>query len=139
MIEVTGNLWEYPADYRIITTNGTVKKNGQAVLGAGVAQQAVKRYPNLPQELGYSISRVGNIVHTFEQYKLFTFPVKHEWWQEANLELIKLSTHRLSKLILDEFRYLLPRPGCGNGKLNWIDVKPIVESLPNNVFVINYK
>lgn len=35
MIEVKGNLWTYPAEVRVITTNGFVKKNGEAVMGIG--------------------------------------------------------------------------------------------------------
>ena len=32
----TGDLWSYPADYRVVTTNGIIKKDGEAVMGAGV-------------------------------------------------------------------------------------------------------
>jgi len=42
--EVDGNLWEIEADWRVITTNGFVKKDGRAVMGRGVARQALQRY-----------------------------------------------------------------------------------------------
>jgi len=42
------NLWEYPADARVITTNGFVKNNGEAVMGRGCAREAARKYPRLP-------------------------------------------------------------------------------------------
>jgi len=42
MREVTGNLWTYrPAGIRVITTNGTIKASGEAVMGKGCAREAV--------------------------------------------------------------------------------------------------
>lgn len=38
--EVVGNMWAIPADAYCITTNGFVKKNGEAVMGAGCAKEA---------------------------------------------------------------------------------------------------
>lgn len=51
MKEVYGDIWEYHKQgyWIVITTNGFVKKNGCAVMGRGVAKQAVTKYPSLPK------------------------------------------------------------------------------------------
>jgi len=42
MKEVIGNIWNYynKGNWIVITTNGTIKKNGEAVMGRGVALEA---------------------------------------------------------------------------------------------------
>jgi hypothetical protein len=152
MREATGNLWTHPADVRVITTNGFVKKNGQAVMGRGCALEAVKgtRYngawPGLPSILGAIIQSDGNHVSflgacvTPATGILVSFPVKHLWMQKADIDLIKRSAEELARGIAhDGSRIVMPRPGCGNGRLKWEDVKPIIEGiLPDNVVVITF-
>ena len=144
MIEVTGDLWEVAADARVITTNGLVKKNGEAVMGRGVAKQAAERYRELPRLLGERLRQVGNHVSLFifglvsGDELIISFPVKHNWWEKAAPELIKRSAKELVRLA-DKYEWqvvVLPRPGCGNGGLRWEDVKPIVEPLLDGRFVI---
>lgn len=138
MFEVRGNLWTYPADVRVITTNGTVKKNGECVMGRGCAAEAKNKWPELPKELGDHISRRGNIPYYFPRYVLYSFPVKHQWMQQADPELIKTSAKILSSYVdQDEFKVvLLPRPGCGNGGLKWEDVKPVLEPILDDRFYV---
>ena len=33
---------------------------------------------------------------------------------------------------------VIPRPGCGNGRLDWPVVRPLLESLPDTVTVITF-
>lgn len=95
MIEVTGDLWTYPADWRVITTNGTVKKNGECVMGRGCAAEAKKKYLGLALNLGTRIEFYGNVPLVFEQERLVTFPVKHRWYEKADLQLIAKSVSAL--------------------------------------------
>ena len=130
MKEIKANLWEYPADYRVITTNGFVKKGeGKAVMGRGCAREAAKKYPKVPKWLGIVLLNSGNHVHLFP-YHIITFPVKHNWWETADPQLIKQSVHELVNLVdlIGAESIVMPRPGCGNGGLNWEDVKPLLES-----------
>lgn len=62
MKEATGDLWTFPADWRVITTNGFVKKNGECVMGRGCAKEATLRYPRIAKELGNFITLYGNKV-----------------------------------------------------------------------------
>lgn len=136
MIEIVGDMWEVQADARCITTNGSINTKKQCVMGRGTALQASKRYPRLPKELGSAIIGFGNNVHYFMEYKLFSFPVKHDWWEMADLELIQRSYKQLIAL-LDAYphisKVLLPKPGVWNGRLDWEEeVKPLLLSLPQD-------
>jgi hypothetical protein len=138
VIEVRGNLWELPATWRGITTNGMVKRNGECVMGRGCAFQAKERHPEMPRLLGTKIKSGGNNVYLFPTIGLFSFPVKHAWMDDADLVLIASSARQLRGLAEDSPNetFLLPRPGCGNGRLEWAVVKPLLLSLPDNVSVV---
>lgn len=137
MKEVIGNLWAAPTPFKIITTNGTVRKDGRAVMGRGCAYQAAQRYPKLPIQLGLRLAEFGNHVFLFQDFSLITFPVKHHWHERADLDLIAQSVEELKALINTKRAYTMVRPGCGNGHLNWKRVRPLLQSLPDNVFIIN--
>lgn len=128
MIEVVGNLWTFPASVRVITTNGFVRNDGRAVMGRGCALEATKRFPKLPRELGDALHEDGNHVHWFPDYNLVTFPVKHNWWEEADLALIEQSAEELYELYNDITGgdIVLPSPGCGNGRLSWEKVREVI-------------
>lgn len=138
MIVASGNLWRIPADFRVITTNGSIRADGCAVLGRGCAREATQRYPGLASALGARLMARGNRVHFFEAYGLFTFPVKHQWMEKADLDLIRASTEAFASQLLTSARYVMPRAGCGNGRLAWADVEPILAMLPDNVTVVDY-
>jgi len=140
MKETKGNLWEAkPQFIRCITTNGTIKKNGELVMGRGNALQAKQKHPELPKLLGQYIKNSGNIVYYLKEYGIATFPVKHHWQDKADIGLIIQSCYQLNAL-LDSLNKpaVLPRPGCANGKLNWEkEVKPVISTiLSNKVWVI---
>ena len=142
MKEVFGNLWIYLGQSNtnvLITTNGDVKKNGECVMGRGCARQARDTFPGLALELGKLITTKGNKVHQLKSC-LYSFPVKHHYWEKADLKLIRQSALRLKYLATQhpEQKWVLPRPGCSNGKRTWAEVKPLLEDLPDNVHVITY-
>lgn len=128
MIEVKGNLWSYPCDIRAITTNGTIKKNGDCVMGRGCALEATTRYPGIASLLGARIKAQGNVPHMLAE-GLISFPVKHEWHEQADLKLIEQSAKIISAWADVEGwdSIVIPRPGCGNGRLRWAEVKPVLE------------
>lgn len=144
MKEVTGNLWTYPADVRVITTNGTVKKNGECVMGRGCAFEAKEKFPDIAKRLGDQLKRIGNHV-TFLNTNpaVLSFPVKHHWYQRADLDFIARSAGELKGIMGGYGRdtiIVLPRPGCGNGGLRWEDVKPVLEPILDDRFhVIAFK
>jgi len=131
MKEVFGDLWKFDGIIAI-TTNGFVKKDRTYVMGRGCARQTAVRFPELPRKLASRISTEGNRVFYFPEYRLITFPVKHNWWETADLGLIERSARELLRIIevknIKEAVYL-PRPGCGNGRLKWEDVKKILSRI----------
>lgn len=142
---IKGELWDYykkPHTFVLITTNGFVKKDGTAVMGRGCAAEAAKRWPSLPKKLGKRLKRGGNHVYVLMvSGRLMSFPVKHNWWEKADLELIKQSANELAdyakRYLGTGYQFVLPRPGCGNGRLDWSDVKKVLKNLPSNVLVIS--
>jgi hypothetical protein len=143
MFEVTGDLWEYePADAICITTNGFVKADGCAVMGAGCAREATERMPNVTATLGRMLDASGNKVHylgSWNNRAVLSFPVKHHWREHADPELIKTSALKLVEMAdISSFmrNVIIPRPGCGNGRLKWEDVKPVLEPILDNRFRI---
>lgn len=138
MLETTGNLWTTSADWRVITTNGDVKTNGACVMGRGCALEARERFPGIDHVLGRMITGLGNHVHILKA-GLLSFPVKHHWRDPADVNLIRQSAIELLDLHNSGQiggRVLLPRPGCGNGGLNWTEVKPVLEAILDNRFNI---
>lgn len=151
MHESFGNLWHsYDRGYRIcITTNGALNSRGECVMGRGIASQAKERFPFLPLLLGKSIKANGNHVYYFEEYDVYSFPVKHHWAEKADLQLIKRSAEELVFLVnqMEPGRVennlsktvFLPRPGCGNGKLQWQDVLPLLVPILDSRFIVMEK
>lgn len=158
MKEDYGDIWDFQLRYDAIaiTTNGFVKKNGEAVMGRGVALEAAKKYPEFPKHLGQILKEFGNNVWPFsfdqwngeEAYEdiIFSFPVKPEygprgepgWRSKADIGLIKRSAEQLVQY-MDEIhfaRIVIPRPGCGNGGLKWEDVKPVIQPILDDRFTV---
>lgn len=137
MREVEGNIWEYEADCVVITTNGDVRKDGACVMGRGVALQAKTRDPHLAYRIGAALQTIGN--HVYWMGNICSFPVKHHWREKADLTLIERSANELSSLARSRssYTFVMPRPGTGNGGLDWKDVKPLMERLPDNVHIVH--
>jgi len=142
---IRGNIWEFRREgegkYIVIPTNGSVKSNGECVMGRGLAFQAKVKFPNLPKELGERIKQYGNQVFLWTKYRLITFPVKHNWWEKADINLIIESCNQLMEIFKYNLTGLptpvyLPKVGCGNGKLNWSEVEPFLEQLLDDRFIV---
>ena len=142
MREAYGDLWEYPADIRVITTNGIVKNNGAVVMGRGCARQARDKYPGIDKKIGTLITRHGNRAFRIVGTDIATMPVKTHWKNPAEVPIIVRSCMQLVEMA-DKFGWesiVVPRPGCGNGQLSWNMVKPSVEAVLDDRFtVITYK
>jgi hypothetical protein len=141
MREVVGNIWDYHAKghWVGITTNAVTKENGEAVMGRGIALQAAQRFPLLARQLGAKLRHDGNHVYAWPDYRLFTFPTKRHWQNPSPLALIEQSAVELTALIDQgtiQAPIVIPRPGCGNGQLDWKDVGPVLAKIWNDRFLV---
>ncbi len=147
MKEIVGDLWDiYDRDVAasfsmaiVIPTNGTIRNDGANVMGAGLAKDVKQRWPKFPSLFGDRLKAGGNVPYIFPSYRIVTFPVKHNWWENADLKLIRRSamwlgtgeaTSRYEKLYI-------PHVGCGNGHLEWFHVRKVLaEFLGGEKFII---
>tara|TARA_R110002051_G_scaffold258267_1_gene317594 strand:+ start:959 stop:1462 length:504 start_codon:yes stop_codon:yes gene_type:complete len=159
---VKGNLFSVDSDAVAITTNGFIKKDRSAVMGRGCALQASKQIAGLAQHLGNMIALNGNTVQVIHDSPiLISFPVKPShaiydgnnavqhmrnkfhigqripgWACKASQELIATSAHQL-RILTDAKgwqKVAIPRPGCGAGELNWLDIKSILSEILDDRF-----
>ena len=141
MKEIAANLWEIDADLRVITTNGALRRDGACVMGRGCAFEAKTKIPGIDHRLGNLIKSHGNRVMRIGRYDgvvVASFPVKDHWREDADPDLIARSAHQLVALA-DKFGYenvVLPRPGCGAGRLAWRDIRPILDEVLDSRFTV---
>lgn len=140
MLEAVGDLWTYGGEdviARVVTTNGVVRPDGDAVMGAGCALEAKERFPGIDTWLGKMIAKHGN--HVFaarpnpakdRPYWLITFPTKDDYRKPSDKELIYRSAWELRAVAQrDEGStslIILPRVGCGHGGLQWPDISKLI-------------
>lgn len=147
-----GDLWyHYDRGGKVvITTNvGWDLHTRRNNMGAGMALQAARRFPWLPEWYGNFCRlwimrrRVGVVrsvrsVPVVELDRLIFFPVKplldwanpeRSWDQTARLDVIRVS---LTQLTRHQGEIALGFPGCGNGGLKPADVLPLMWTFLQN-------
>lgn len=134
MKEVRGDFWDYAQtgdfDILMVTTNGIVKKNGELVMGAGIAKQFSTLFPTLPKELGARVVKYGNrpFLVKIDDCDILSFPTKEHFAKKSDHNLIARCAKEVCEMReIQNARLLSTRPGCGNGKLLWNDVKRLLE------------
>lgn len=125
------NIWldhQY-GDYAVIPTNTTLRSNGDAIMGAGLALQARSRFRNLEQLYGASL-RAGQSLYVNHDYRLVLVPTKTDWRKPSTWKLIEDAVTALQQLDLP---LAIPLLGAGRGGLNSTDVKNfLIIRFPNN-------
>ena len=164
MRTATGDLWDLvsgdPGSWAVVTTNGCLRADGTLVMGAGIAQQAAARFPQLPAELGRAVAARGNVPAAVLDARMLSWPTKpaaheldgrrHAGWMcaarvrrpECVREVAGLVWRNAPLLVAlaDDLgitsRIYCPPPGCGLGGLNWSDVGPHVARVLDDRFTI---
>jgi hypothetical protein len=114
---------------RCVTTNGVVNNKGYLVMGAGIAKHAKRRFPELPYIFGQNVDERGNHVKIVDNYGIASFPTKHHWKNNSDINLILRSCRELVCFAKNWDYVLLPRPGCNLGGLEWLEVKPLIQQI----------
>ncbi len=143
----TGNIIKADTE-AIVNTVNTV-----GVMGKGIALAFKKAFPNnykiYKQACQDKEFNIGNLLITntgqLRPKYVINFPTKKHWRGKSKIEFVEIGMQELVKEIsLKEIKSIaIPPLGCGNGGLNWSEVKPIIikhlEILMNKVEVIIYE
>lgn len=150
-----GNIYLRPdpsgRDACIVTTNGIIKRNGLAVMGAGIARYCRDTFHGVDRILGEKL-RGGNHCYLLSNYEipcgapgpsrtfaLYSFPTKHDWRDDSDISLIRQSCREMVRLVYEDGiqTVYMPCPGCACGRLDYYqDVRPILMEELNEHFVI---
>lgn len=146
MILEKGDMWSVfnKTDAFMITTNPIRRTDGAVVMGRGIALEAKTRFPNLPYKFGDVLTKYGNnfIGHiaTYESTPIWYFMVKNHWRDNADIGIIASSIFSLRESpLISCSRVDLNFPGIGNGRLNRDSVLYLLEDLPDNIHIWEYK
>ncbi|MEP0868602.1 macro domain-containing protein [Trichocoleus desertorum AS-A10] len=140
----TGNILESTAECLVNTVNC------EGYMGKGIAYQFKLRFPKNNSEYIKACKsgelRIGKIHYYCEDNKLIlNFPTKNKWREKSKHEYIHQGLSELIDLIdsLSIKSIAIPPLGCGNGGLNWSDIRPVIleylEPLSNSVDVFIYE
>jgi len=164
MKTVVGNIWNISTrnDAIVIPVNvGWRARNNKAVMGRGLAREAVRRWPWLQDEWGIYCKTVGADAvplawRTDSKWCRYVvaFPTKPlnveeswlSWRSESSLKLIRDMLPHLNTVALAITKFatehaeplpmiLVPSLGCGNGGLEEKDVLPLMETLAHPNFI----
>ncbi|MGM9551755.1 MAG: macro domain-containing protein [Clostridia bacterium] len=141
MIEyIEGDIFESPAQV-IVNTVNTV-----GVMGKGLALSFKQRYPEMFERYKTACEKhlltIGKLMLFYEaDHWLLLFPTKENWRNPSKLEYIEKGLMKFVQTYAEKniTSIAFPRLGCGNGELDWNDVKPLMErylkNLPIDVYI----
>ena len=135
-----GDIFTSPAQV-IVNTVNTV-----GVMGKGIALSFKQAYPEMFQAYKKACEnktfQMGNLMLWREiDHWVLLFPTKENWRNPSKLEYIEQGLKKFAenymKMSINSIAF--PRLGCGNGGLNWQEVKPLMEMylkpLPIDVYI----
>jgi O-acetyl-ADP-ribose deacetylase (regulator of RNase III) len=141
MIEyIEGDIFNSPAQV-IVNTVNTV-----GVMGKGLALSFKNRYPEMFQSYKLAcdknLMKIGKLMLFYSpDHWILLFPTKENWRYPSKLEYIEEGLSKFVRTFAEKniTSIAFPRLGCGNGELNWEDVRPIMEKylrqLPIDIYI----
>ena len=134
----TGNMFNAPG-LKIVTTNSFITKKERLVMGRGAALELRQLVPDIDLIFGRMIQESCGHLGLYGllmngQYG--AAQVKYNFGDKANISLIAFSMAFLAdEAKTNHYIYNLNYPGIGNGGLDKNIVRPILDILPDNVYV----
>ncbi len=125
---IKGDIFSSPSKI-IVNTVNTV-----GVMGKGIALEFKNRYPDMFQKYKALCDDkkldIGKLVLWKKSSKwVLLFPTKRHWRNPSKMEYIEQGLKKFAenwdKLGANSISF--PRLGCGNGGLNWEEVRPLME------------
>lgn len=141
--ERTGNFFPINTSQKyVIPCNGIIKQRDLLVMGAGLAQTTLEKYPTIAKEAGDYIVRngrkvdVGWIYAPFIVGNFIIFQTKRHFKENSSLELVRKGLYDLELLNISEI-VNIPPIGCGLGGLSSNLVKEeVLKILRKTPFVL---
>ena len=135
MVEyVNGNLFDSKADCLVNTVNC------EGYMGKGVAYQFKCRFPENNKSYVKACKsgalQIGKIHYFVEDgITIINFPTKDKWREKSKLSYIEMGLDAFVKVLpeLQVKKIAIPPLGCGNGGLDWLEVKAILEQKLENI------
>lgn len=123
-----GNLLESKQEALVNTVNL------EGYMGKGIAYQFKKRFPENNKAYIEACKNnnigIGKVFSFKEDGKtIINFPTKDRWREKTKISYIEEGLESLKRLITDKgiSSVAIPPLGCGNGGLEWREVKPLIE------------
>lgn len=137
---VEGDIFNSPAQVLVNTVN-TV-----GVMGKGIALSFKKRYTEMFTQYRDACDKhkltIGKLILWYgPDHWILNFPTKEHWRNPSKIEYIEKGLMTFVRKYADYniTSIAFPKLGCGNGELDWNDVKPLMEKylkdLPIDVFI----
>ena len=144
--------WNKPGTLFVVTTNSTINKKGELVMGRGSAKQLKDRAPGIPGVFGevlskYHMNLYGLCVVTSIRFKerlghwcrifcdVGAFQVKTRFSNQADPTIIRRSAQLLNEYARKNPALVINMnmPGTGHGRLSEGAVMPHLRQLPKTV------
>lgn len=137
---IEGNIFESPAQTLVNTINTA------GAMGKGIALEFKKLFPDMFKEY-IKLSEAGKLemgklwLYRTQNKWVLNFPTKTHWRQPSKFEYIETGL-KFFALYYNRARInsiAFPKLGCGNGELEWHDVKLLMEKhlekLPIDIYI----
>ena len=138
-----GNIFDSDADIIVNPVNSV------SVMGAGLALDFIKRFPNTCNEFnkdsaliqehlkkkGRGLELIGPVLYEEITPQILMFPTKIHFKDPSTLDYIIKSAKRTASILRysTKSKMAISKVGCGLGGLAWKEVRPILEKEFENV------
>ena len=157
MIIKTGDMFELSTGWVLATGNSCVRFNTSIVMGAGAAKELQNRHPETPVIFGDMLARAkipygeDNMYQgrRYPRYGLMLYPekkcglfqTKYHWRRPSPVSLVEYSINMLTELAVQnpDTIFNVNYPGVGHGGLGRAEVAPLIETMPDNVYVWKFR
>jgi O-acetyl-ADP-ribose deacetylase (regulator of RNase III) len=112
--------------------------NCVGAMGKGIALEFKKRFPEMFEDYKIACSagrvqtgKIHVVQRLFHPRWILNFPTKNHWRNPSKLEWVRTGLWDLFWAIKEEGieSIAIPPLGCGNGGLNWQEVKPLIAEI----------
>ncbi|WP_298842278.1 macro domain-containing protein [uncultured Salinicola sp.] len=140
----SGNIVEHDAEVLVNTVNCRLKRNGEGVMGAGVAKAFKEKWGAAVMRPYEAAIRSGELrpgrailFDLPDGRKWAALATKDDWQSDSRMEWVESGLRELgNKLREGGYKSVaITPPGCGNGGLDWKKVEPLVHEALKGVDV----